>query len=116
MRRGDWMYCVSEVNEFYGDYGAAASYYVRETESGSLADLFKDGAAHIKLEVDRGAFAVTNNTGEIYVSSTNCARDFLTLLKNAVSSAHLLGANEVYVLPDMKNAEDMIGKLSKHTE
>ncbi|MHC2451078.1 hypothetical protein ACUXP3_001679 [Bacillus altitudinis] len=116
MRRGDRMYCVSEVNEFYGDYGAVASYFVRETESGSLADLFTDRAAHIKLDVDRGAFAVKNNTGEIYVSSTNCERDFLALLKKAASSAHLLGANEVFVLPDMKNAEDMIEKLNNHTE
>ncbi|MED1423714.1 hypothetical protein [Bacillus altitudinis] len=110
------MYCVTEVNEFYGDYGFAESYYVRETASGRLTDLFNDGAAHIKLEVDCGAFVVTNNNGEIYVSSTNCERDFLALLKNAVSSAHHLGANEVYVLPDMENAEDMIEKLSKHTE
>lgn len=110
------MYCVSKVNEFYGDYGAAKSYYVRETANGSMADLFKTGAAHINLDTDRGAFTVTNNNGEIYVSSTNCERDLLALLKNAVSSAHLLGADEVYVLPDMKNAEDMIEKLSKHTE
>ncbi|GEM_PF-5830058 len=110
MRRGDRMYCVTEVNEFYGDYGFAESYYVRETASGRLTDLFNDGAAHINIDTDRGAFAVTNNNGEIYVSSTNCERDFLALLKNAMSSAHLLGANEVYVLPDMKNAEDMIEK------
>lgn len=106
------MYCVSKVNEFYGDYGAAESYYVRETANGSMADLFNDGAAHINLDTDRGTFEVTNNNGEIYVSSTNCERDFLALLKNAVSSAQHLGANEVYVLPDMKNAEDMIGKLT----
>lgn len=112
MRRGDRMYCVSKVNEFYGDYGAAESYYVRETANGNMADLFEDGAAHINLDTDRGAFAVTNKNGEIYVSSTNCERDFLALLKNAVSSAHLLGANEVYVLPEMKSAEDMIGKLT----
>ncbi|MGD7062340.1 hypothetical protein ACQCU3_12700 [Bacillus altitudinis] len=112
MRKGDRMYCVTEVNEFYGDYGSAASYYVRETANGIMDGLFNDGAAHIKLEVDCGAFVVTNNNGEIYVRSTNCERDFLALLKNAVSSAHLLGANEVYVLPDMKNAEDMIEKLT----
>lgn len=106
------MYCVSKVTEFYGDYGAAESYYVRQTANGRLTDLFKDGAAHINLDTDRGAFAVTNNNGEIYVSSTNCERDLLALLKNAVSSAHLLGANEVYVLPEMKNAEDMIKKLT----
>ncbi|WP_338703945.1 hypothetical protein [Bacillus altitudinis] len=106
------MYCVSKVNEFYGDYGTAESYYVRETANGSMADLFKDGAAHINIDTDHGAFAVTNNNGEIYVSSTNCGRDLLALLKNAVSSAHLLGANEVYVLPEMKNAEDMIEKLT----